>query len=290
MSDNTLSRNTRSHSTLTKAPATAPATALSAGPAERGPSAAPSRRRTALRRLPLVGGAAAGVVLLLAGPAFAHVTVQPGQAAKGGYTTVDFKVPNERDDASTVKLEVDLPTDHPLASAMPQPVPGWDVKVTKSKLDKPIESHGEKLTEAVTKITWTGGKIEPGQFQQFPVSIGALPEDADQLVFKALQTYDNKEVVRWIEPAKEGAPEPENPAPVLKLVDAADAEQGGGTDTAGAQAGQQDGKAGADDGRSTTTAADGGTDNTARILGVVGIVVGVVGIGFGVFAGRRRTT
>ncbi|MEV0602325.1 YcnI family protein [Streptomyces sp. NPDC050315] len=250
------------------------------------PAAAPSRRRTVLRRLPLVGGAAAGAVLLLAGPAFAHVTIQPGQAAKGDYATVDFKVPNERDDASTVKVEVDLPADHPLASAMPQPVPGWDVKVTKEKLDKPIESHGEKLTEAVTKITWTGGKIEPGQFQQFPVSIGALPEDADQLVFKALQTYDNKEVVRWIEPAKEGAPEPENPAPVLKLVDAGAAEQGGGTDTAGAED-AKDG--GADAGKSTTTAAD-STDNTARVLGVVGIVVGVIGVGFGVFAGRRRTS
>ncbi|MEU6113809.1 YcnI family protein [Streptomyces sp. NPDC047117] len=248
------------------------------------PAPAPARRRTALRRLPVVGGAAAGVVLLLAGPAFAHVSVQPGQAAKGDYATVDFKVPNERDDASTVKLEVDLPADHPLASAMPQPVPGWDVKVTKSKLDKPIEAHGEKLTEAVTKITWTGGKIEPGQFQQFPVSLGALPEDTDQLVFKALQTYDNKEVVRWIEPAKEGAPEPENPAPVLKLVDAEKAEQGGGTDTAGAQ----DDKGGTDAGKSTA-AADGGTDNTARALGVIGIVVGVVGVGFGVLAGRRRT-
>ncbi|MFI8995675.1 YcnI family protein [Streptomyces sp. NPDC053542] len=249
-------------------------------------AAAPSRRRTVLRRLPVVGGAAAGAVLLLAGPAFAHVSIQPGQAAKGDYATVNFKVPNEQDDASTVKLEVDLPTDHPLASAMPQPVPGWDVKVTKTKLDKPIEAHGEKLTEAVTKITWTGGKIEPGQFQQFPVSLGALPEDADQLVFKALQTYDNKDVVRWIEPQKEGAPEPENPAPVLKLVDAGAAEQGGGTDPAAAK----DAKDGADAGTSSTTSAADSTDNTARVLGVIGIVVGVIGVGFGVFAGRRRTT
>ncbi|MBZ4015894.1 YcnI family copper-binding membrane protein [Streptomyces purpurogeneiscleroticus] len=253
------------------------------------PAAAPSRRRTVLRRLPVVGGAAAGAVLLLAGPAFAHVTIQPGQAAKGDYATVDFKVPNERDDASTVKVEVDLPADHPLASAMPQPVPGWDVKVTKEKLDKPVESHGEKLTEAVTRITWSGGRIEPGQFQQFPVSIGALPEDADQLVFKALQTYDNKEVVRWIEAPKKGAPEPENPAPVLELVDAGAAEQGGGTDTAGAKDAKA-GESGADAGKSSTTTAADSTDNTARVLGVIGIVVGVIGVGFGVFAGRRRTT
>lgn len=241
-------------------------------------------RRT-VRRLPVVGGIAAGSVVLLAAPAFAHVSIQPGEAAKGDYATVNFKVPNERDAASTVKLEVTLPTDHPLVSAMPQPVPGWDVKVTKAKLDKPVEMHGEKVDEAVSKITWTGGKIEPGQFQQFPVSIGQLPEDADQLVFKALQTYSNKEVVRWIEPTKEGGPEPENPAPVLKLVNAPEGEHGDGADAANAS----DAKNGAGDERGGTTAAADSSDDTARILGVIGIVVGVVGIGFGVFAGRRRS-
>ena len=97
----------------------------------------------------VAGGVAASAVLLLAGPAFAHVGVaaaaRPPRAATA---TVNFKVPNERDDASTVKLEVTFPTDHPLASVMPQPVPGWDVKVTKRKLDKPLDNHGKKITEA----------------------------------------------------------------------------------------------------------------------------------------------
>ncbi|WP_235093845.1 YcnI family copper-binding membrane protein [Streptomyces sp. A1-5] len=231
------------------------------------PSAGAARRL--VRRLPVAGGIAAGSVLLLAGPAFAHVTVQPGTAPKGGYATVNIKVPNERDDASTVKVEVSLPTDHPLASVMPQPVPGWKVDVTKSKLAKPLEMEGEKINEAPSKITWTadGKGIEPGQFQQFPLSVGKLPSDTDQLVFKALQTYDNKEVVRWIEPAKEGGPEPESPAPVLKLVSA-------------------DGKNGAKDG--STDAAAATSDTTARVLAVGGIVVGIVGVAVGVLAGRRR--
>ncbi|MFE2156435.1 YcnI family protein [Streptomyces lydicus] len=232
-------------------------------------------------RLALVGGVAAGSVLLLAGPAFAHVSVQSQSAPKGGFATVNFKVPNERDDASTVKLEVNLPTDHPLASVMPQPVPGWKVSVTKTKLAKPIEMEGEKINEAPSKITWTadGKGIEPGQFQQFPLSVGQLPENADQLVFKALQTYDNKDVVRWIEPTKEGAPEPENPAPVLHLT----AAEGDGH---GAAAGD-DAKGGA---KTTAAAAEtSASDTTARVLGVVGIVVGIIGVGFGVFAGRRRS-
>ncbi|MET7902708.1 YcnI family protein [Streptomyces sp. NPDC005355] len=244
-----------------------------------------------LRRLPVLAGlTAGGLVLLAAGPAFAHVSVQPGQAEKGGYSTINFKVPNERDKASTVKLEVTVPTDHPLASVMPQPVPGWDVKVTKTKLAKPIEMDGEKINEAVSKVTWTGGKIEPGTFQQFPLSVGQLPENADQLVFKALQTYDNKEVVRWIEEPKEGAAEPENPAPVLKLVAPAAGSDGHGAPAAddkgknakNATSGDSETAAGADD--------DGdSSDTTARVLGIAGIVIGAAGVAFGVVASRRRS-
>ncbi|MDQ1037410.1 uncharacterized protein YcnI [Streptomyces sp. V3I8] len=245
-------------------------------------------------RIAATGAVAASAVLVLSGPAFAHVSVQPeGTAAKGGYATVNFKVPNERDNASTTKLEINFPADHPLASVMPQPVDGWDVKVTESKLDKPLELHGEKINKAVTKVTWTadGKGIEPGYFQKFPLSIGALPEDTDELVFKAIQTYSNKEVVRWIETQEDGEEEPETPAPVLALSAATDDHHGAAAsdDDADADADAEksdDTKAAAD----TTEAADtDSSDTTARVLGVVGIVVGVAGVAFGVLAGRRRT-
>lgn len=169
-------------------------------------------------RLAATGAVAATAVIGLSSPAFAHVSVQAeGTAAKGGYAVVDFKVPNERDNASTTRLEVNFPADHPLASVMPEPMPGWKIEVTKSKLAKPLTLHGEQITEAVSKVTWTAtgkdGGIQPGYFEKFPVSVGALPEDADELVFKAIQTYSNKEVVRWIEVQEDGAEEPETPTP-----------------------------------------------------------------------------
>ncbi|MER7910740.1 MULTISPECIES: YcnI family protein [unclassified Streptomyces] len=251
-------------------------------------------------RAALAGGIALSSVVLLSGTAFAHVSVQPqGEAAKGGYATVNIKVPNERDNASTVKLEVSFPLDHPLASVMPQPVPGWKAEVTKSKLDKPLELHGRKINEAVSKVTWTadGSKIGPGQFQQFPLSLGQLPEDADQLVLKAVQTYDNKEVVRWIEEQKEGAEEPQNPAPVLKLSAASDDHHGGGaapsaTASATASTGEKDGhddKAGDHEKEAVASSSSSSSDTTARVLGVVGILIGVAGVAFGVLAGRRRS-
>ncbi|GHF27137.1 MULTISPECIES: YcnI family copper-binding membrane protein [Streptomyces] len=234
------------------------------------PTSAVSRFR---RRLPLAAGVAAGGVLLLASPAFAHVSVQPGTAEKGGYGTIALKVPNEKDNASTVKLELTLDPQHPLTSVMPQPVPGWDIKVEKSKLDKPVQMHGETVNEAVTKITWSGGKIDPGQFQQFPLSVGPLPKDADQLTFKALQTYSDDDVVRWIDASKPGGQEPEHPAPVLKLVDKA----GARTDDKPAAAAPAE-KSGS------------GSDTTARALGGAGIALGAAGVAYGVFAGRRRRT
>ncbi|AJP02904.1 membrane protein [Streptomyces cyaneogriseus subsp. noncyanogenus] len=240
-------------------------------------------------RIAAAGAVAGTAVLALSAPAFAHVTVQPeGEAAKGGYAVVNFKVPNERDNASTTKVEVSFPGEHPLASVMPQPVQGWDIKVTKSTLDKPIDSHGRKITEAVSKVTWTadGDGIEPGFFQKFPVSVGALPEDTDQLVFKAVQTYSNKEVVRWIEVPQEGQEEPESPAPVLELSEAED-------DHAHGASGASSEEASDDTAPAAETAASGSsdtTDTTARVLGIVGIVVGAAGVAYGVLAGRRRGT
>ncbi|MEV4438730.1 YcnI family protein [Streptomyces sp. NPDC049577] len=241
-----------------------------------------------LRRLPVVGGVAAGSLLLVAGPAFAHVSVQPGTAEKGGYSTIALKVPNEKDNASTVQLELDLDPKHPLASVMPQPVPGWDVKVEKSKLDKPLEMHGKTITEAVTKVTWSGGKIDPGQFQQFALSVGQLPTDADELVFKALQTYSDNDVVRWIDASKPGGEEPEHPAPTLKLVDKGTL-NGGAAAKPDAKAGAKDAKDAKDENAAAKDDQGDGTDTTARVLGIVGIVVGVAGVAFGVVAGRRRT-
>lgn len=243
-----------------------------------------------LSRIAVAGGVAASAVLLLAGPASAHVSVQPqGEAAKGGYATINFKVPNERDDASTVKLEVNFPTDHPLSSVSPQAVPGWKIDVTKATLAKPLEVHGQKVTEAVSKVTWTAdadAAIKPGYFQQFPLSVGQLPEDADQLVFKTLQTYSSKEVVRWIEETPASGKEPENPAPVLTLTDAS-------ADAHGATADDKStGSASAEKAGHTTTASatsDSANDDTARVLGIVGIVIGIAGVAFGVLAGRRRT-
>lgn len=165
-------------------------------------------------------------VLLVGTPAFAHVTVNPKEAVAGSFARVAFRVPTESDNASTTKLEVHLPDNAPIASVSTMPLPGWTVATTRRKLDKPIDMHGSQVTEAVSVITWTASSadaaVKPGQFQEFAASLGPIPSDAKQLVFKAVQTYSDGTVVRWIDEPKEGA-ELEHPAPVLNVVAAAPA-------------------------------------------------------------------
>lgn len=174
-------------------------------------------------RLLLAATLALGGTFALAGPAAAHVTVQPGTATQGGYTAVAFRVPNERDAANTTKLQVTFPEEQPLAGARVKPHPGWTYQIAMRKLATPIEVHGRQITDVVQAITWTAATpataIKPTEFDEFEVSMGPLPE-ADQMVFKAVQTYSNGEAVHWIEEAAEGAEEPEHPAPVLELLPA----------------------------------------------------------------------
>jgi periplasmic copper chaperone A len=226
-----------------------------------------------------VFAATIAAVLFLPGSASAHVTVSSASATQGGYAKVTFRVPNEKADAGTVKLEVVLPTDKPIVSVSTRPMVGWTVVTEKSKLPTPVKSEDGEITEAVSKITWTAAAdaaIQPGQFQEFDVSLGPLPE-VDQLVFKALQTYSDGEIVRWIEEPTGGA-EPEFPAPVLKLAKAAEGAEGaGGTGGTGAGA----------DTAAPNSEDNGDRDGLALGLGAGALVVAVAGLVLALLAFRR---
>jgi periplasmic copper chaperone A len=204
-------------------------------------------------------GAALVAVLALASTAGAHVTLQPEEAPAGGFTRLDLRVPNERDNADTTKIDVQFPPG--FLSVSYEPVPGWDIKITKRKLDKPVEQFGEQVTEEVGRITFTGGAIRPGEFQDFGLSVGVPDKPGSTVTFKALQTYSNGEVSRWI-----GPPDSEEPAPQVKLT-AAEAEAGG--------SGAQPAAPAADEGDD-----EGGSDT----LAIIALIVGIAGLAAGLAA------
>jgi periplasmic copper chaperone A len=142
----------------------------------------------------------------------AHVTVHPNALPSGGFTVINVQVPNERDKASTVRVDVQFPNGIYIAS--PAVTPGWKTRVITKKLPKPVEIEpGFSVSSRVDRVVFTGGRIGPGQFLSFPVSIKAPAAKAGTLfTFKALQTYSNGEVVRWI-----GNPTADAPAPQVLI-------------------------------------------------------------------------
>ncbi|MFD8804676.1 YcnI family protein [Streptomyces sp. NPDC059597] len=235
---------------------------------------------TALRRAAAVTALTTAGLFAAAGVASAHVTVHPESYAEGATDgLLTFRVPNEEDGAATTKVQVFLPTDHPVLGVLVSPRDGWTAKVTTTKLKKPVKTDDGAITDAVSQITWTGGKITAGHFQDFDVAFGQLPDDTDGLTFKTLQTYSDGKTVRWIEEPAPGDDEPENPAPTLKLTAKAAADGGG---AAGAGAGAAEGEPGSK-GTAGATVKASGSDSTARGLGIAGLVVGVLGLGAAAF-------
>jgi periplasmic copper chaperone A len=211
--------------------------------------------------------------LIAPAAAQAHVTLQPSSAPAGGFARLDVRVPNERDNASTTKIELQLPDG--FAEASYEPVPGWNVKVKKAKLAQPIKTDDGTVTEGVKQITWTSKHgIAPGSFQDFGLSVQVPGKASDTLTFKALQTYSNGEVVRWIGP--EGS---DSPAPPFSLFLAKPAAGGGHGDSAPASA--------------TPAAANTSDSGSSDTLAIIALILGALGLAAGaagLMAARRAGT
>jgi uncharacterized protein YcnI len=216
----------------------------------------------------VAAAAVAVAVLVLAPAASGHVTLQPEEVTAGDFTRLDVRVPTERDDASTTKVEVRFPPG--FLSVSTEPEPGWNAEIAMRKLDKPVEQFGERVTEEVDRLILTANgeanAIGPGQFRDFGLSVGVPDKPGATLKFPAVQTYSSGEVVRWI-----GPEDAESPAPQVKLVAAE-------TAAGGSQAAQQQAPAGDDD--------DGGSNT----LSIIALIVGIAGLAAGLAAlfTRRR--
>jgi uncharacterized protein YcnI len=161
------------------------------------------------------------VTLLTSAPAWAHITVHPSTLPAGSSDVeLTFRVPNERDNANTVMAQVFFPTNLPLLTVDVLPIPGWSSLVHTRSLAKAIQTDDGPVSQVVTDVTWTatGPGIAPGQYEDFEVAAGSVPDKTGQLAFKALQTYSSGEIVRWIQLATSQDPNPDTPAPILTLT------------------------------------------------------------------------
>jgi uncharacterized protein YcnI len=224
-------------------------------------------------RLRTIALVTALIALVIPAAAAAHVTVQPNEAAAGGFTRLNIRVPSESDTASTTKVDVKLPDGFLFVSY--EPVPGWTVKLKKEKLATPVKEGDDVSTEQITQVTFTGdgkqGKIAPGQFQDFGLSVGVPDKPAGtKLTFPAVQTYDDGKVARWI-----GAPDAAEPAPQVTLT----------------AAGAAHGAAPPAKSTATMPAAAKTSDDSSDTLAIIALAVGVLGLlaGGAALAASRRS-
>ena len=184
---------------------------------------------------------------LVAAPAATpQITLEPVEAPAGSVVPFVLRVTNERRSASIVKVVLRLPQG--LASVRFQPKPGWKRTVT--------------TVNRTTAVAWEGGKIAPGEFDEFALRATA-PAEQQILGFPATQTYSNGEVVAWT-----GAADSETPEPRVTLTEALEA---------------------ADPATTSTTPVRGrGRDALTLVLAIAGLAAGLAGIGIAL-AARRRT-
>jgi uncharacterized protein YcnI len=230
-----------------------------------------------------------GALLAPAG-AQAHISLHPNTIPAGAFATLDVRVPGEQEGAYIKKVDVLFPQG--FTGVDYENVPGWSTKIIESKLATPITEGGETIDTEVSQIvwTWTGplGKVDNGQFIQFPLSL-AIPDNAagKALEFRTVQTYSNGQVVHWIDPSLQA----EHPAPRINVTAKGGVIQDIAGDEAGPTAGQTSasqstpapGPAGA---KQASSAASKGLGITALILGALGLIAGLGALA----ASRRRAT
>jgi uncharacterized protein YcnI len=213
---------------------------------------------------PLIAAAASTALYLgstaVIAPASAHVHVSSDNAVRGSMALVIFQVPNESaTGAATTALTVSLPG---VASVRTEATPGWTAKLDRNPTSGTVHS-----------VTWTAaldGGIPVDQFGLFRILV-KLP-DTDTITFSATQTYSDGLVVQWDQPPLPDGGEPEHPAPMLTLAAGPKIPPGHHMNATG-----------------STPAAkpESSTDNSARVLGGVALLVGALGICLALI--RRRT-
>ena len=215
----------------------------------------PSSRRRRLGLAVVVAALAAAVVVPFAG---AHAVVLPAASRPADFQQYTLTVPTERDDASTV--EIDLKVPEGIGFLLAQNVPGWESKVI-------------RRNDRIDEIRWTGGEIAPDHYATFRM-IARNPVQEGVLVWRVLQKYDDGDVVRWI-----GPPDSDEPAARTTIseqavpVDTLDVSSGKtASPTAAASSDETDG---------------GGRDGLTLTIAIVAAVLAAIGLGFAVAAWHR---
>lgn len=166
-------------------------------------------------------GLAICAAAVMISPAGAHVTLENRQAAVGSYYKAVFAVPHGCAGSATTRIRVQVPEG--VIAVKPMPKPGWSIETIKGKYAAEYELHGSKLSEGVTEVVWSGGKLLDDNYDEFVMATYLTPslKPNSMLYFPVVQECEQG-VSRWIEIPKEGRGghdhDSKSPAPGLRLI------------------------------------------------------------------------
>lgn len=207
---------------------------------------------------------AVAMLLALPGVAGAHAVVFPTSMNANSYEKFTLRVPVEKESA-TVSIKVEVPEGF-LVSRV-KPLAGWTYTVEKSADGKSVKA-----------ITWSGGQILPGEFQEFEFQ-GKTAENPGKYAFKAYQTYADGETVNWTGPS-----DAKTPASVVELKAAAAGTDAHGQEKAAQPAAQAPAET-APAPATTAPAAAGGANPMTTAAAYGGLALGAIAL---LLALRRR--
>ena len=145
----------------------------------------------------------------------AHIEPSPGSAPAGSFQLVAFQVPHGCDGSPTKSISIKVPAG--VIYVKPQVKPGWRITLAKGKLPVPGTLFGEKVTTGVLSVTWSGGSLPDAYYDTFNLDI-LVPNKVGKTIYFPTVQRCAKGVTRWIEIQQKGKPEPEHPAPGLKIT------------------------------------------------------------------------
>ncbi|TFB86219.1 DUF1775 domain-containing protein [Cryobacterium algoricola] len=223
----------------------------------------------------------AGGILALAAPlsASAHIEIDPSSAAAGSYTVLSFALPHGCTGSPTTSISIAIPES--IASVTPTVNPLWTVAKTETPLATPItDDDGNSITTRIGGVVYTAiTPMADGLRTTFDLSL-MLPADAagTTLEFPVVQTCVTGST-NWDAHTVEGEAEPEHPAPSIAVTAAVASDEHGAahTDTTTEASSE------------ATAASASAPDVLARVLGVGGLVVGVVGLVLAITARRKHS-
>lgn len=184
------------------------------------------------------------VVVGLAAPASAHVTITPSSTTAGASAVLEVSIPHGCDGSSTTAVTIRIPEE--VNAVSPTRNALWELEKETVQLDPPVtDSHGNQVTERVASVTYrTDTPLPDGHRDVFELSLQIPDAAGATLEFPTIQTCEQGEVA-WIEVPEDGQDpdELELPAPAFVVTGGVESRPTSATTilAAGPTAGAQEG-------------------------------------------------